>query len=151
MQWSTMDKRFWVSNIQYILVEKLNEFNLCNFSIFVVNKDLLFMLLERISHWHDYQCIGDIFLDQVSKNDDHKFNSLVLPPLWCMSSCYCFIMQRRMQLYFKDWTLSSICKIEPDTSLLDHACSPGTSFSDQVVLVLCSCILFFSKNGRASL
>ena len=56
-----------------------------------------------------------------------------------------------MQLYFKDWTLSSICKIEPDTSLLDHACSPGTSFSDQVVLVLCSRILFFSKNGRASL
>jgi len=46
----------------------------------VVNKDLLFMLLERINHWHDHQCIGDIFLDQVSKSDDHECNSLVLPP-----------------------------------------------------------------------
>ena len=37
-----------------------------NFSIYLINKDLLFMLLERINHWHDQQCMGDIFLDQVS-------------------------------------------------------------------------------------
>lgn len=35
--------------------------------VYSVNKDLLFMLLERISHWHDQQCVGDIFLDQSFK------------------------------------------------------------------------------------
>ncbi|KAL9985852.1 hypothetical protein ACROYT_G008301 [Oculina patagonica] len=35
--------------------------------IFSVNKDVLFMLLERVSHWHDQQCLGDIFADQSFK------------------------------------------------------------------------------------
>lgn len=30
------------------------------------------MLLERVSHWSDQQCLGDIFADQVSvKQDAH--------------------------------------------------------------------------------
>lgn len=35
--------------------------------VYAVNKDLLFMLLERISHWNDQQCVGDLFLDQSFK------------------------------------------------------------------------------------
>ena len=34
--------------------------------IYAVNREVVFLLLERVSHWHDQQCLGDIFSEKVS-------------------------------------------------------------------------------------
>ena len=41
-------------------------FIFCICSIFAVNKDLLFLLWEKVKHWHSEQCIAKIFIDMVS-------------------------------------------------------------------------------------
>ena len=38
----------------------------CILSIFAVNKDLLFLLWEKVKHWSSEQCIAKLFTDMVS-------------------------------------------------------------------------------------